>query len=123
MAQVQTNSRTWAVEGSTTKANQRRFDAEKTYTVEPKGILLVGHLGSLGEEPEWVEAFEQYRRNLHNPEILTYDELLARAKFIVETAAARAEEAAAAAETERLAEPEPEDVEASRPAYEVDFPF
>lgn len=118
VAQVQTNCRTWAVEGSTTKANQRRLDADKTYTIEPKGILLIGHLGNLGGEPAWVEAFEQYRRNLHNPEILTFDELLARATFIVETVAARAEEVAAAIETERLAEQDADDVEASAPIYE-----
>lgn len=30
-------------------------------------------------------SFEMFRRNLHNPEILTFDELLARAEFIVNT--------------------------------------
>lgn len=29
------------------------------------------------------ETFELYRRNLYNPEIITFDELLERARFIV----------------------------------------
>ena len=28
-------------------------------------------------------TFELFRRNLHNPEVLTFDELLGRAKYIV----------------------------------------
>ena len=30
-----------------------------------------------------IRSFELFRRNLHNPEIITYDEFLARAKFAV----------------------------------------
>lgn len=52
------------------------------YTVQPKGILIIGNLNELKTEDEKV-SFELFRRNIANPEIITYDELLERAKFIV----------------------------------------
>ncbi len=50
-------------------------------TVLPQGILVVGNTSELDNEDK-IRSFELYRRNLRNPEIITYDELFARAKFV-----------------------------------------
>lgn len=51
-------------------------------TVSPKGILVIGTTAELDTKDKRV-AFELFRRALHNIDIITYDELLERAKFIV----------------------------------------
>jgi hypothetical protein len=89
VTQVQTNCRTWAMEGSRTSTNARELSSSRVHTVEPKGILVVGHLGSLSDDPDRLATFEQFRRNLHNPEVLTYDELFSRADYLVQSAAPR----------------------------------
>jgi hypothetical protein len=63
---------------------------EMTYLTRPRSYLVVGHLGQLlgedgGPHPEKIRSFELYRRNLAEPEIVTYDELLARAEWMVVT--------------------------------------
>ena len=56
-------------------------------TVDPKSILLIGSNGQFsGTEKERtikLRTFELFRRDSRNIEILTYDELYERAKFIV----------------------------------------
>lgn len=56
--------------------------ADQIFTVQPKGILIVGHTSQLINSSK-RGTFERFRRNLANPEILTFDEVLDRAKFIV----------------------------------------
>lgn len=51
-------------------------------TVQPKGIIVIGNSAEL-QTKQQKRSFELFRRNIHNPEIITYDELLARAKNIV----------------------------------------
>ncbi len=82
MAQLQSNCRTWVLEGSRQEDNREALEGQGIYTYEPKGILVIGHCGQL-DSLHKKAAFEVYRRNLHNPEIITYDELLARAEFLV----------------------------------------
>jgi hypothetical protein len=58
---------------------------EHTYLVRPRSFLILGNLEQL-RGPGRVhrakyESFELYRRNLYEPEILTFDELLARAEW------------------------------------------
>jgi len=73
---------------------ERIFDTDKdgvetgraTYLIRPRSFLIAGHLRSLGGEGGGVHmaklrSFELYRRNLHEPEILTFDELLNRAEW------------------------------------------
>lgn len=55
---------------------------------DPKAIIVIGHTkqfnsGSRKESIWKKRTFELYRRNLRNVEIITYDELYDRAKFIV----------------------------------------
>lgn len=83
VAQLQANCRTWVVEGSQREQNRRSLDANNVHTYEPKSILVAGHTNQLKADPERAMSFELFRRNLRNPEILTFDELLERAKFVV----------------------------------------
>ncbi|AYP22505.1 Shedu immune nuclease family protein [Pantoea agglomerans] len=61
---------------------------EKTY--DPECILIIGSLDAIeGSDREKLikkKTFELYRRNLKNIDIICYDELLERAKFIVKSA-------------------------------------
>ncbi len=60
---------------------------EVAYLMQPRSYLVVGHLdqltGSGGVHPERHRSFEVYRQNLHRPEVVTFDELLARAEWSV----------------------------------------
>jgi hypothetical protein len=82
VAQLQSNCRTWTADGSRSDENRERLNLISTYTYEPKGILVIGHTKQL-DTVNKLATFELFRRNLHNPQILTYDELYARAEFLV----------------------------------------
>jgi len=61
---------------------------EEIFLVEPKSFILIGNLKefvtNLGVNQEKYKSFEIFRKNLINPEIITFDELYERAKYIVE---------------------------------------
>jgi hypothetical protein len=82
VAQLQANARKWTLEGAQKEEN-RDLEEQAVFTVQPKGILVVGHTAWLDSRPKRT-SFELYRQNLNNPEILTFDELYERAKFIVQ---------------------------------------
>jgi len=70
--------------------------SEATYLIRPRSFLILGHLDQL-RGPQGVHrakhrSFELYRRNLYEPEVITFDELLARAEWHV-AAAERDEDA------------------------------
>jgi hypothetical protein len=59
------------------------------FNFDPRGFLVIGNLdefcrseGRINETK--LRSFELYRRSIHRPEIVTYDELLNRARFIIE---------------------------------------
>jgi hypothetical protein len=83
VSQVQSNCRTWVLEGSRQEENVERLADENISTYEPKGILVIGHTAQLENDRNKKATFELFRRNLHNPEVITYDELLERAKYLV----------------------------------------
>lgn len=60
---------------------------EVIYSYRPKSFLIIGQLSEFDAEHginrEKFASFELYRRNTLSPEIITFDELLERAKFIV----------------------------------------
>lgn len=60
---------------------------EVIYSYRPKAYLLVGTLSEFmtptGVNKEKFASFELLRRNISSPEIITFDELLQRARFIV----------------------------------------
>ena len=57
---------------------------ETVYSVEPRSYLVVGNTSEIHGHDDKIACFELYRKNIRSPEILTFDELLYRAKFIVE---------------------------------------
>ncbi|MFB8274245.1 Shedu immune nuclease family protein [Nocardia colli] len=61
-----------------------------TYLLRPRTYLVIGNLESLrgkgGDHEDKIRSFELYRRQLVEPEILTFDELLARAEWLVTSA-------------------------------------
>jgi hypothetical protein len=63
---------------------------EELMSVQPRSFLVVGSLGQFqtahGINSAHYQAFEGFRRNLRQPEILTFDELYERARFIVDHA-------------------------------------
>jgi hypothetical protein len=81
VAQVQANCKTWQKSALESK-NDRGLHSSNIHTVQPRGILVIGNTAELTSDAS-VETFELHRRNLINPEIITFDELLERAKFIV----------------------------------------
>lgn len=63
--------------------------SDVTYLLQPRSYLIVGSLEQLhgaggGPHPEKVRSFELLRRNTVAPEIVTFDELLARAEWLVD---------------------------------------
>lgn len=63
---------------------------EYTYLLRPRSFLVAGQLNELigqhgGHHQDRVRSFELYRRHLAEPDIVTFDELLARARWFVET--------------------------------------
>ncbi len=81
-SQLQTDCWQWEIQGSRTEENTERIP-QKTHTIQPKGILVIGHLDQLDGLSK-RRTFELYRRNTSNPEIITFDELYARANYIVD---------------------------------------
>lgn len=60
-----------------------------TFLLRPRSFVIVGSLTEMtgssgGPIPAKVRSFELFRRNLHEPEVVTFDELLARAEWHVE---------------------------------------
>lgn len=82
ISQIQVNCRTWSIDSQRSE-NTRILEKENTFTVEPKGILIIGNTNELVKNESIVSCFESYRRNIKNPEIITFDELYKRAEFIV----------------------------------------
>lgn len=54
------------------------------YSVQPRSYLIVGNLAQLEGNDDKIACFELYRSNIRSPEIITFDELFYRARFIVE---------------------------------------
>jgi hypothetical protein len=61
---------------------------EVVFNFEPRSCLVIGSLGQFqtpnGPNEMKFRSFELFRRNTWRPEIMTFDELLQRAKFIVD---------------------------------------
>lgn len=83
ITQLQANLSTWEITGSRTDDNRDRFEENETYTVTPKGILLIGKLDEIASDRDKRNTFERFRQGIHAVEIITFDELLKRAEFIL----------------------------------------
>jgi len=60
---------------------------EEIFNYQPKSYLVIGNLDQFttehGVNKNKYRSFELYRKNILNPEIITYDELYQRARFIL----------------------------------------
>jgi hypothetical protein len=64
---------------------------EFIYLIRPRSFLIVGNLNEFIGEAGGIhhgkyQSFQLYRRNMQEPEIITFDELLARAEGLVNAA-------------------------------------
>lgn len=81
-----------AVESLSTKIGLEdeygNLTGEEVYNYHPKSYLVIGDLSEfmseIGVNKQKLRSFELLRKNIINPEILTFDELYERAKFIVQ---------------------------------------
>lgn len=68
---------------------------ESVFLYQPRSFLVIGSLGEFqtphGINEEQYSSFELFRRSLTAPEVITFDELYERARFIVEAAASAAD--------------------------------
>lgn len=60
-----------------------------SYLIKPRSLLVIGRLNELqsasgGDNRDKIRSFELFRRSTLEPEIVTFDELYAKALFIVE---------------------------------------
>lgn len=62
-----------------------------TYLLRPRAYVVIGQLSQLtgeegGDHQDKIRSFELFRRQLQDPEILTFDEVLARAEWALHLA-------------------------------------
>lgn len=90
-------------------------------TVEPRKVVVIGQLGEFtgdgGINENLYRSFELYRRSIHGVEVITFDELLARARFIL-----RHDEATGSDDDATTPPPLPDD-ESPPPPGDDDVPF
>jgi hypothetical protein len=71
------------------KDNIGNLTGEQLFIYQPKSFIVIGSLGEFKNgsliNEEKYSSFELYRQNQINPEIITFDELYERAKYIVMT--------------------------------------
>ncbi len=69
------------------KDDKGNLTGEQVFLYQPKSFVVVGSLAEFKNEhginEDKFSSFELYRQNLFNPEIITFDELYERAKYIV----------------------------------------
>jgi hypothetical protein len=86
VSQILTQKAEWEI-----KSQVEQFDSDgnviNSKTYDPKTILIIGNTSQFsGDDREFKikgKTFELYRRNSRNIEIITFDELLDKASFIV----------------------------------------
>lgn len=83
ISQLRSNAHRWEIEGAQLRKNSDLLEGNNIFTVRPKMLLLVGHCKQLTDRAR-RESFQLLRTGQLDVEILTFDEVYARAKFIVE---------------------------------------
>lgn len=75
------------------KSKDGTLTGEDVFLYTPRSFLVIGSLsefsGEYGINEDKYSSFEMFRRNMNNPEIITFDELYERTKYIVEASLAR----------------------------------
>ena len=64
--------------------NVDTYEGQDIFTVKPKGIVVIGFLNEVKGNRHKLQTFERFRKSIHGVEIITFDELYERARFIVE---------------------------------------
>jgi hypothetical protein len=72
-----------------TAADGSDIPEDITFLTRPRSYLVIGRLDQLlgegrGPHKPKIRSFELFRRNLDEPEVVTFDELLARAEWVVD---------------------------------------
>lgn len=72
----------------TTTRDGSELPGDFTYLIKPRSVLVIGELSQLegssgGDDLKRIRSFELYRRSLVEPDVVTFDELLARARWVV----------------------------------------
>ncbi len=86
LTQVQGCIQEWNSHGSKQNDNVEEMRRKNIRSIQPKAILVIGCLAEIKETLTKLTTFELFRQSLHGVEIITFDELYERAKFIVEHA-------------------------------------
>ncbi len=73
-----------------TAADGSEIPDDIAFLTRPRSFLVAGRLDQLlgefgGPHHEKIRSFELYRRSVAEPEIVTFDELLARAEWVIDT--------------------------------------
>jgi hypothetical protein len=84
LSQIEANIDTWIKQGSVHPDNRDKLEGSGVYTVQPKGIIVIGTLAQVNSNRSKRETFQRFRRSIHGIDIITFDELYERAKYIVE---------------------------------------
>jgi hypothetical protein len=79
-SQIQINCAKWEISGSREDDNRDLMNG--VYTVAPRGIVVIGNTNQLDNRDK-INSFERSRNAIRNPEIITFDELYQRARFII----------------------------------------
>lgn len=70
------------------KNTEGYYSGEEVFNFNPKAFLIIGKLDEFKQNNEVhhdkYRSFELFRKNINSPEIITFDELYERAKFIVD---------------------------------------
>jgi hypothetical protein len=70
------------------KDKSGNLTGEQVFMYQPKSFVIIGNQNEFKSEfginEDKYSSFELFRQNINNPEIITFDELLERAKYIVE---------------------------------------
>lgn len=83
LSQIQANIQIWEKWGSEQPGNRDVLEKISVFTVKPKGVIVIGSLSQLTDR-NMRETFQRFRKSIHGIDIITFDELFERAKFIVE---------------------------------------
>jgi hypothetical protein len=85
LTQINANVEGWGTVGQDSPENKQFMEDKNLHrTVKPKGIVVAGMLSALEHDQAKLETFELFRKGIHGVEIITFDELHDRARYIVE---------------------------------------
>jgi antiviral defense system Shedu protein SduA len=85
LTQINANVEGWGNIGQDAPENKQFMESKSLRrTVKPKGIVVAGMLSALEHDQAKLETFELFRKGIHGVEIITFDELHDRARYIVE---------------------------------------